>query len=104
MRARPAGPAQSSVFHNLARRGPTKEAHRRALDRPDGLLHSGASDQGKPAEAGAHCPVTPEGPIEGGVEGPIRGDQGTLEGPIQGVGAVPAIALQRCEDRSELAT
>jgi hypothetical protein len=37
MRARPAGPAQSSVFHNFARRGPTKEAHRRALNRPDGL-------------------------------------------------------------------
>jgi hypothetical protein len=39
-RARPAGPAQSSVFHNFARRGPTKEAHRRALNRPDGLLRS----------------------------------------------------------------
>ena len=67
MRARPAGPAQSSVFHNFARRGPTKEAHRRALDRPDGLLRSVAGqgharflrvtlprerpDQGKRAEA-----------------------------------------------------
>src|SRR5215207_3056487 len=39
MRARPAGPAESSVFHNFARRGPTKEAHRRALNRPDGLLN-----------------------------------------------------------------
>src|SRR6266545_5190756 len=38
MRARPVGPAESSVFHNFARRGPTKEAHRRALDWPDGLL------------------------------------------------------------------
>jgi hypothetical protein len=42
MRARPAGPAQSFVFHNSARRGPTKEAHRRALNRPDGLLRSEA--------------------------------------------------------------
>jgi hypothetical protein len=25
MRARPAGPAESSVFHNFARSGPTKE-------------------------------------------------------------------------------
>jgi hypothetical protein len=41
MRARPAGPAQSSVFHNSARRGPTKEAHRRALNRPDGLVLEG---------------------------------------------------------------
>jgi hypothetical protein len=42
MRTRPVGPAQSSVFHDFARSGPTKEAHRRALDRPDGLLRSGA--------------------------------------------------------------
>jgi hypothetical protein len=70
MRARPAGPAQSSVFHYFARRGPTKEAHRRALDRPDGVRHSGAgrgharclpvtpprgaSDQRKRPEAGSH--------------------------------------------------
>ena len=75
MRARPAGPAQSSVFHNSARRGPTKEAHRRALNRPDGLLRSeagqghgrflpvtlprGASDQHKQAETGSNCPLTP---------------------------------------------
>jgi hypothetical protein len=32
-RARLAGPAQSSVFHDFARRGPTEEAHRRALIR-----------------------------------------------------------------------
>jgi hypothetical protein len=37
MRAQPAGPAQSSALHDLARSGPTKEAHRRALDRPDRL-------------------------------------------------------------------
>jgi hypothetical protein len=40
MRARPAGPAESSALHDSARSGPTKEAHRRALDRPDGLLRS----------------------------------------------------------------
>ena len=40
MRARPAGPAESSVFHNFARGGPTKEAHPRALNQPDGLLRS----------------------------------------------------------------
>jgi hypothetical protein len=40
MRTRPVGPAQSSVFHNFARSGPTKEAHRRALNRSGGLLRS----------------------------------------------------------------
>src|SRR5215211_4594245 len=30
MRARPAGPAQSSALHDFARSGPTKEAHPRA--------------------------------------------------------------------------
>jgi hypothetical protein len=100
MRVRPAGPAQSSVFHNFARRGPTKEAHRQAIYRSDGLLHSvarqghglvrvtlprGASDQRKRAEAGHHCPLPPEGPIEGGVEGPIKGGiKGPLGGPIRG--------------------
>ena len=53
MRARPAGPAESSVFHYFARRGPTKEAHRRALNRPDGLLRSVAG-QGH----GRFLPVT----------------------------------------------
>jgi hypothetical protein len=38
MRARPAGPAQSSALHNFARSGPTKEAHRRAIYRSGGLL------------------------------------------------------------------
>jgi hypothetical protein len=46
MRARPAGPAESSVFHYSARSGPTKEAHRRALNRPDGLLRSEAGRVG----------------------------------------------------------
>jgi hypothetical protein len=75
MRAQPVGPAESSVFHYFARRGPTKEAHRRALNQPDGLLRSEAgrghqqkppvspprerSDQAKHSEAGDHCPLTP---------------------------------------------
>src|SRR5215212_9064370 len=89
MRARPAGPAESSVFHNFARSGPTKEAHRRALDRPDGLLRSVAgrgharllrvtppaerltsTNSPRPATT---APSPPEGPIKGGVEGPIKG-------------------------------
>ena len=38
-RARPAGPAQSSALHYFARSGPTKEAHRRALnDRADSYV------------------------------------------------------------------
>src|SRR5215208_6316820 len=77
MRARPVGPAESAVFHNFARRGPTKEAHRRALNRPDGLLRSVAGqgharflpvtlprerpDQGKRSEAGDHRALTPGG-------------------------------------------
>src|SRR5829696_880959 len=40
MRARPAGPAQSSALHDFARSGPTKEAHRRAMNRSGGLLRS----------------------------------------------------------------
>ena len=75
MRARPAGPAQSSALHDFARSGPTKEAHRRALNQPDGLLRSvagqghgrvlpvtlprGASEQHKRTELGFHCPLTP---------------------------------------------
>src|SRR5215218_6792497 len=42
MRAQPAGPAESSALHDFARSGPTKDAHRRALDWPDGLLRSEA--------------------------------------------------------------
>jgi hypothetical protein len=42
MRARPAGPAESSVLRDSARSGPTREAHRRAFYRSDGLLRSGA--------------------------------------------------------------
>ena len=75
MRARPVGPAQSSALHYFARSGPTKEAHRRAMNRSGGLQRSvagqghgrflpvtlprGASDQRKRAEAGSHCPLTP---------------------------------------------
>jgi hypothetical protein len=36
----PQGRAQSSVLHDFARSGPTKEAHPRALHRPDGHLRS----------------------------------------------------------------
>jgi hypothetical protein len=79
MRARPVGPAQSSALHDFARGGPTKEAHRRAMNRSGGLLRSvagqgharclrvtlprGASDQRKRTEAGSDCPLPPEGPI-----------------------------------------
>ena len=101
MRARPVGPAQSSVFHNFARRGPTKEAHRRALDRPDGLLRSvagqghgrflpvtlprGASDQGKRAEAGSPRSPTPGGTHWGRGWGTHQGrDQGTPSGTDPG--------------------
>jgi hypothetical protein len=40
MRARPVGPAESSVLLFFARSGPTKEAHRRAMNRSGGLLRS----------------------------------------------------------------
>jgi hypothetical protein len=39
------GPAQSCVLHDSARRGLTKEAHRRAMNQPDGLLHSEAAQE-----------------------------------------------------------
>src|SRR5215207_8858487 len=101
MRARPAGPAQSAVFHNFARRGPTKEAHRRALDRPDGLLRSvagqghgrvlpvtlprGASDQRKRAAAGSPRSPTPRGTHQGRGWGTHQGrDQGTPTGTDPG--------------------
>src|SRR5215213_322802 len=92
MRARPAGPAESSVLLFFARSGPTKEAHRRALNRVDGLPRSvagqvhgqnppvplprGASDQRKRAETGPTGPPPPGGPIRGGIGGPIRGGVG----------------------------
>ena len=91
MRARPAGPAQSSVLHDSARRGPTKEAHRRALNRSDGLLRSvagqgharvlrvtlprGASDQRKRAEAGIPRSPTPGGDSSGEGSGDPYGDR-----------------------------
>jgi hypothetical protein len=101
MRARPVGPAESAVFHNFARRGPTKEAHRRALDRPDGLLRSvagqghgrvlpvtlprGASDQRKRAEAGVPRSPTPGGTHQGRGWGTHQGrDQGTPTGTDPG--------------------
>jgi hypothetical protein len=41
-------------------------------------------DQRKQAEAGSYCPLTPEGPIEGGLRDPSRGDQGTPGGTHPG--------------------
>src|SRR6266511_2983417 len=38
MRAQPVGPVESSVLHDFAQSGPTKEAHRRAIYRSDGIL------------------------------------------------------------------
>jgi len=94
---RPAGPAQSSALHYFARSGPTKEAHRRAINQSGGLLRSvagqghgrflpvtlprGASDQRKLAEAGTPRFPPPGGPIRGGVGGPIRGG---IRGPPYG--------------------
>jgi hypothetical protein len=72
-RALPVGPAQSSVLHDFARSGPTKEAHRRAMNRIGRTLRSVASDQRKQAEAGSPGSPTPGGPIRGGIRGPIRG-------------------------------
>src|SRR5215211_2768954 len=42
MRARPAGPAQSSALHNSARRASAKEAHLWAPNRSGGLLRGEA--------------------------------------------------------------
>jgi hypothetical protein len=110
-RARPAGPAQSSVFHYLARRGPTKEAHRRALNQPDGLLHSVAgqghgrflpvtlpryaSDQRKQSEAGNSRSPTPGGTHQGRGWGTHQGrDQGTPTGTDQGRPRGPEKSLE----------
>src|SRR5215218_10199456 len=97
MRARTAGPAQSSVLHYFARSGPTKEAHRRAMNRSGGLLRSvagqghgrflpvtlprGASDQGKRAEAGDPKSPTPRGTHQGRDQGtPTGTDPGKSRG------------------------
>src|SRR5215216_4301198 len=69
--ARPARRAGPIVrLPNSARRGPTKEAHRRAMTRPDGLLRSVASDQAKQAEAGNPRSPTPSGTHQGRVGRP----------------------------------
>jgi len=98
MRARPAGPAESSALHDFARSGPTKEAHRRALNRSGGLQRSGAgqghgrclpvtlprgaSDQRKRAEAGNPRSPTPRGTHQGERSGDLYGDRsGEVEGP-----------------------
>jgi hypothetical protein len=97
----PPGPAESSVFHDFARRGPTKEAHRRALNGSDGLQRSvagqghgqtppvtlprGASDQGKQAKAGNPRSPTPRGTHQGRGWGTHQGrDQGTPTGSDPG--------------------
>jgi hypothetical protein len=88
MRARPAGPDESSALLLFARSGPTKEAHRRALYRSDGLLRSVAgqghgrllpvtlprerSEQAKHTEAGDHRSPTPKGTIRGGIRAGMR--------------------------------
>jgi len=92
--ARPARRAGPIVrLPQFARRGPTKEAHRRALNQPDGLLRSeagqgharflrvtlprGASDQRKRAEASDHRSPTPMGTHQGRGWGTHQGrDQG----------------------------
>jgi hypothetical protein len=51
MRARPAGPAQSSALHDFARSGPTKEAHRWAIYSSGGLLRSVAGPEAPTAHA-----------------------------------------------------
>ena len=101
MRARPAGPAQSSALHNFARSGPTKEAHPRAMNQSGGLLRSvagqghgrflpvtlprGASDQRKQAEAGSLRSPTPGGTHQGRGWGTHQGrDQGTPTGTDPG--------------------
>ena len=121
MRARPAGPAQSSALHDFARSGPTKEAHRRALNRSGGLQRSVAGqghgrflpvtlprerpDQGKRAEAGS--PGTPAawGPIRGGIGVPIRGGIRVLLGvPIRGGPAVPEINPERSREPARISS
>jgi hypothetical protein len=106
MRAPPAGPAESSVFHYSARRGPTKEAHRRALNQLDGLLRSVAGrghgrflpvtpprerpDQGKRSEAGGRRSPTPRGTHQGRGWGTHQGrDQGTPGGTDPGMHVRP---------------
>jgi hypothetical protein len=68
MRARPAGPAESSALHYFARRGPTKEAHRRALNRSGGLQRP---DQRKRPEAGSNRYAVACVPIMVGIAVPI---------------------------------
>jgi hypothetical protein len=120
MRARPAGPAESSALHDFARSGPTKEAHRRALNRSGGLLRSvagqghgrflpvtlprGASDQHKQAETGSSRSPTPGGTHQGRGWGTHQGrDQGTPRGTRSGGGqGSQKSPSSDQEDRSEL--
>ena len=96
--ARPAGPAESSALHNFARSGPTKEAHRRAMNRSGGLLHSEA---GRLTSANGPRPATPGPPAPWGTHqgrgwGTHQGrDQGTLRGPIRGETRTPTNRWRR---------
>jgi hypothetical protein len=90
MRARPAGPAQSSVFRNSARRGPTKAAHRRAIYSSDGLLRS-VAERLTSANEPRLAPTGP--PPTGDPSGEGSGDPyGDLSGGSEGGGR---IALER---------
>ena len=97
-------PAESSALHYFARSGPTKEAHRRAMNRSGGLLRSGASDQRKRAEAGDHRSPTPRGTHQGGIRGvigePIRGES---RGPRNCCAAV-RMAARNCLGNSTTGT
>ena len=87
MRARPVGPAESSALHYFARSGPTKEAHRRAMNQSGGLQRSVAGqghgrflpvtlprerpDQRKRPEAGSNRYAVACVPIMVGIAVPI---------------------------------
>jgi hypothetical protein len=92
-RARPTGPAQSSTLHYCARSGPTKEAHRRAMNRSGGLLRS---------VAGTTAPHPLRDPSREGLRDPSRGIKGPLEGPIQVGPAVSELLQSGQKDRTEL--
>jgi hypothetical protein len=70
MRARPAGPAQSSALHYSARSGPTEEAHRRALNQSGGLQRLTSTNGPRPAPAAPH-PL--RDPSREGLRDPSRG-------------------------------
>jgi hypothetical protein len=69
MRARPVGPAQSSALHDFAQSGPTKEAHRRALNRSGGLQRLTSANGPRPGSPGTRVVWVP---IRVGIQVPIR--------------------------------